>query len=151
MVRYLTKRAVSSLVALALFVTFMFFATEIMIPHDYTAQFALTCDQECRQALQEELGIDLPLWQRYLNWAGRLLSGDLGTSFAGVSVTDNLVFVVPYTLLLYLVGTVISFQLGMWLGKVTGWRGPGFLSSSAVLTSITFYTMFPPWLAFLVR
>jgi peptide/nickel transport system permease protein len=150
MLAYLLRRALASLVALALFVTFMFFVTEIMIPNDFTVQFSLECNRACREAMREELGIDLPLGQRYLNWMGRLLHGNLGMSLYGEPVVERLKRVVPYTLLVFFIGSVIAFQVGLWLGKATGWRGPGFLSGTAVVASIGFYTMFPPWLAFLV-
>ncbi len=42
MIRYLLNRALSALIALFLFLTFMFFITGIMIPYDWTVQFALT-------------------------------------------------------------------------------------------------------------
>ena len=32
--------------------------------------------------LRQSYGLDLPAWQQYLNWAGGLLHGDLGYSFA---------------------------------------------------------------------
>src|ERR1700730_2883766 len=32
--------------------------------------------------LEAQYGFDLPLWQQYLYWAGGLLHGDLGYSFA---------------------------------------------------------------------
>jgi peptide/nickel transport system permease protein len=150
MIGYLSKRAVASLAALLVFLTFMFFVTETIIPGDYTTQFVLTMDRDSRAELAEELGIDLPLWQRYLNWLGRLFSGNLGMSFRGDSVTERLMGLIPYTLLVFVTGTAIAFVFGLWLGRVTAWRGPGFLSSSAVFGSVALYTTFPPWLAFLV-
>jgi peptide/nickel transport system permease protein len=148
--RYLLKRALSSLVALFLFVTFMFFAVEILIPNDFTVQYAQDLNQAQREKIKQALGIDLPLGQRYLHWIRNLLSGDLGTSFYGGPVAETLRALLPYTLLIFFTGTIIAFQLGLWLGKVTGWRGPGLLSSSMTLGAISLYTAFPPWLAFLV-
>ena len=31
--------------------------------------------------LEKELGLNLPIWQQYLNWIGGLLHGDLGYSY----------------------------------------------------------------------
>jgi peptide/nickel transport system permease protein len=150
MIRYLSKRALSSLIALFLFLTFMFFATEIMIPHDFTVQFSLSLNREQREELRHELGLDLPLWERYLHWLRRTLNGSLGTSLYGAPVVEVLKHMLPYTLLVFFSGTVIAFLFGQWLGKVVAWRGSGFLSSSATLSAIALYTSFPPWLAFLV-
>ncbi len=150
MIRYLSKRALSSLVALFLFLTFMFFATEIMIPHDFTVQFSLALNREQREELRHELGLDLPLWERYLHWLRRTLNGSLGTSLYGAPVIEVLKRMLPYTLLVFFSGTVIAFLFGQWLGKVVAWRGSGLLSSSATFSAIALYTSFPPWLAFLV-
>ena len=61
MVRYLARRLFSSLVSLLIFLTLVFFLTEIMIPHDFTVQFALTMNRSAREQLQQELGLDRPL------------------------------------------------------------------------------------------
>lgn len=61
MIRYLAKQAVSSFIALFLFLTFMFFYAEIMIAHDYTVQFAMIYNRQQRQQIQEELGLNRPL------------------------------------------------------------------------------------------
>lgn len=150
MIRYLSKRALSSLIALFLFLTFMFFVTEIMIPGDFTTQFALSHNREQREEMRHELGLDLPLWERYLHWLRRTLNGNLGTSLYGPPVIEVLKRMMPYTLLVFFTGTVIAFLFGQWLGKLVAWRGSGLLSSSATFSAIALYTSFPPWLAFLV-
>ena len=150
MIRYLSKRALSSLIALFLFLTFMFFVAEIMIPHDFTVQFGMTYTREQREQMQQELGLNLPLWQRYLNWVRRLISGSLGTSFYGSPVVEVLKAFLPPTLLIFVTGTGIAFVFGQWLGKLTAWRGSGWLSNSATFSAIALYTTFPPWLAFLM-
>ena len=47
-------------------------------------------------------GLDVPLWEQYLNFWGRLLQGDLGRSvyLAGRPVTDVIMAALPYTLAL---------------------------------------------------
>ena len=150
MIRYLAKRFLSSLVALFLFLTLMFFVAQIIIPTDFTTQFALMMNQEAREELAQELGIDRPLWEQYCNWLRLLGSGSLGTSFYGYPVIEALEALLPYTLLLFLPGTLIAFTFGRWLGKVIAWRGPGLVASSATFGAITLYTTFPPWLAFLM-
>jgi len=150
MTRYLAKRTLSSLIALFLFLTFMFFYTEVMIAHDFTPQFAMIYNRAQRAQMQEELGLDRPLWERYLNWAQRLLHGSLGTSYNGFPVVGYLKQLIPPTLLVFFTGTLIAFLLGQWLGKVVAWRGSGLLSSSLTFSAIALYTTFPPWLGFLM-
>lgn len=148
--KYLLKRLFSSFVALFFFLTFMFFVAQIIVPTDFTTQFALSLNRERREKLAAELGIDQPLWTRYIAWFGRLLHGNLGTSFYGYPVLDQLKSLIPYTLLVFLTGTMIAFLLGKWLGKVTAWRGSGLFSGTLTFSAISLYTSFPPWLSFLI-
>lgn len=148
MSRYITRRMLSSLVALVLFLTILFFVTEVMIPGDFTYQYLMT--RGAREALQRRLGLDLPLWQRYYYWLRTVLSGSLGRSLYGFPVGEYLKVLIPPTLLVFVMGAGLAFLLGQWLGKVTGWRGPGFLSSSTTFSAIVLHASFPPWLAYLV-
>jgi peptide/nickel transport system permease protein len=150
MTRYLLKRALSSVISLFIFLTFVFFATAIIIPHDFDVQFALFMSRTERDAMREELGIDQPIWVQYAKWVGRLVRGSLGTSFYGFPVAGFLKSLLAPTLLIFLTGTYISFVLGQWLGKATAWKGPGWFSSSVTFSAITLYTSFPPLLSFLI-
>jgi len=150
MTKYLIKRTISSIISLFLFLTFMFFVMQIMIPTDFTTQFSLILNRQQREQLKQELGIDRPLWERYLDWANRLLRGSLGTSFYGYPVVNELKRLIPKTLLIFLSGTTASFFFGQWLGKKAAWKGPGWFSNLTTFASITLYTSFPPLLAFLL-
>lgn len=160
MLHYLSKRALSSLIALFLFVSFMFFVTEIMIPGDFSTQFTEQLSPQQRAEIQRALGLDIALGQRYLNWLQDVLCGNLGVSLYGPSVWDVLTETLPYTLLVFFLGTIIAFQLGQKLGRLIAWpvksNHPWLavtrksLSDGIALGAVLFYTTFPPWLAFLV-
>src|SRR6266478_9954205 len=40
--------------------------------------------------MRHQLGLDLPLWQQYLHYMGKLLSGDLGRSIFGSEPVSKL-------------------------------------------------------------
>lgn len=150
MARYLARQGLLSLVKLFVFITFMFFFVQLMMPGDFVDQFSLSLDTSQREVLREQLGLDLPIWQRYVKWLQLLITLDLGESFYGQPVIDVFKNVVPPTLLIFFVGTAIAFMLGLWLGKRTAWRGTGFISRLTTLGGITLFTSFPPWLAWLI-
>ena len=150
MARYLIRQAVLSLVKLFLFATMMFLFIQLLIPGDWVDQFSLFLSGEQEEALRAELGLNLPIWERYLDWLRKLITLDLGNSFTGERIADVLNAVIPPTLFVFVIGTVLAFLIGMWLGKRTAWRGSGFLSSVTTLGGITLFTSFPPWLAFLM-
>jgi len=79
-----------------------------------------------------QLGLDRPPLERFVEWFGALLGGDLGTSFrAGMPVTDMLAQRVPATLSVVLGGMVVALVLGVGAGVFTGTR-PGTLADRLV-------------------
>jgi peptide/nickel transport system permease protein len=88
-------------------------------------------------ALRAELGLDRPWLQRYLDWAGGLLHGDLGTSLisgrpVGAVIGDRL----GNTLLLAGIATTLllplAIGLGIWSALRAGGRGDRAVSVSAI-------------------
>jgi peptide/nickel transport system permease protein len=53
------------------------------VPGDVVGQMlGQSSDPTAAQALREFFGLDQPAWRQYLRWLGRLLTGDLGQSWA---------------------------------------------------------------------
>jgi peptide/nickel transport system permease protein len=147
--RFLLKRVLWGIVTLILFQTLIFFIANILIPGDWVTQFSQFLTPEQRAEMRHQLGLDLPLWQQYVRWLGNFLRGNLGTSMSGLTIVAILKDVMPPTLIVFVPGTLLSFAIGHWLGKVSAWkRGPA--SSTATLASILLFTSFPAWLGFLV-
>lgn len=154
MIRFIIRRLASGLMVLFLFQTAVFFLVQLILPGDFVSHLALGLTNEGSAQLRRQLGLDLPIWQRYLQWIANLLKGDLGYSYSfagrGRSVMAELGEALPPSILVFGLGTIIAFLLGQWLGRISAWRGSGLLSKSITFSSITLYTSFPPWLAFLV-
>ena len=81
MIKTILKR-LGLLVVTLLLVTILAFVAFSILPGDPTTSI-LGVDATAEQiaALRERLGLDLSLWQRYLNWLGGLFTGDLGGSY----------------------------------------------------------------------
>ncbi|RSS58162.1 ABC transporter permease [Streptomyces sp. WAC06614] len=77
-----------------------------------------------RAARRHLLGLDRPLWERFLDWMTALPSGDLGTSAHGRPVTELLTDPFPNTLLLggtaFVLTVVLSLGLGCWAAARPG-------------------------------
>ncbi len=70
------------LVVTLLLVTILAFVAFSILPGDPTTSIlGVDATDEQIAALRDRLGLDLPLWQRYLDWVGGLLTGDLGESY----------------------------------------------------------------------
>jgi peptide/nickel transport system permease protein len=83
-------------------------------------------------ALNSELGLDRPVWDRYLDWLGGFVTGDWGTSpVLGVPVADVLLDALGKSVALALVAFVISAPVAWWLGTWAG-RRPGSRADRAI-------------------
>ncbi len=93
------------------------------------------------QALREKLGLNLPLWQQYLNYMSGIVRGDLGESlFFQQPVSELIASRFPYTLQLtlmaLLIAVLIAFPLGMWAALRAG-KWPDHLSMSISLIGMS--------------
>ena len=148
MTRYIAGRLFAGLVTLVIFVTILFFMAEVLIPGDYVTQFTFGMSPQDRAALRAELGLDQPLFSRYLAYMAGLARGDLGETGGGGSVIDALIAFLPWTLLIFVFAMAIAFPIGHRLGKIAGWRDgtPG--AAGLTMASVGLYTVFPPLLVF---
>jgi peptide/nickel transport system permease protein len=69
-------------------------------------------------ALTHQLGLDRPSWQRYLEWIGGLLSGDLGVSYAYSTPVSELIMgglaiSLPLAVMAMVLTVVIALSLGV--------------------------------------
>ncbi|MFF2481071.1 ABC transporter permease subunit [Paenibacillus sp. NPDC058071] len=72
------------------------------------------------QGIQEQLGLNLPLWQQYINYMGDLLKGDLGQSIrSGLPVTEMLASRIMPTIWLTLLSMVWATVLGLAIGIIS--------------------------------
>jgi len=95
-------------------------------------------------------GLDLPVWQQYLNYWGSLLSGDLGVSIwlFPSPVEDVIARAVPFTLALMLPAILLSWVAGNWMGALAArrkWLDNTVLPASYLLTATPYM-----WLAILL-
>jgi peptide/nickel transport system permease protein len=69
-------------------------------------------------------GMDVPIWQQYLNFWGALLHGDLGISvfLFPTSVTTVIANAIPYTLALLVPSIALSWIAGNWFGAFAARR-----------------------------
>ncbi|RCV50100.1 ABC transporter permease [Marinitenerispora sediminis] len=95
-------------------------------------------------------GLDVPVWQQYLNFWGSLLRGDLGTSMwlFPRPVTEILAGAVPYSLALLVPAILLSWYAGNKLGAAAArgrWLDNTVLPLGYLLTAMPYM-----WLALLL-
>src|ERR1700739_4833335 len=81
MLAFLARR-VSYLVPVLLAVSLLTFLIASLLPGDLA--YVILGDQATPEkvaALRHDMGLDQPVWWRYLGWLGHVLEGDFGRSF----------------------------------------------------------------------
>ncbi|MCE8007691.1 ABC transporter permease [Aestuariivita sp.] len=128
MLRYTLKRLVSLIISLAIASLVIFFVIEVA-PGD-PAQFmlGLNAQPDTVAALRAELGLDVPKWERYLNWVGGMLAGDFGTSYTyrtpvAEMIADRLWVSLPLALYALTLSTLIAFPAGIYAAARHGHPG----------------------------
>jgi ABC-type dipeptide/oligopeptide/nickel transport system permease component len=76
--------------------------------------------------IREQLGLNLPLWQQYLGFLGRVVRGDFGISTrTGAPVAQEIITRVPYTAELAFASLVLAIALGVTAGVLASTRRTG--------------------------
>lgn len=98
---------------------------------------------------------DVPLFQRYANWLGGLLRGDLGvttgTNKSMTPVWEELGNRIPISLRLVLLGTIIGTALGVLLGMVSAVRRHSIGDRATTLLSFVVLALPTPVIILIVQ
>lgn len=127
MVNYVLKRIAQGVLVLFI-LSVLVFAAVRFLPGDPMLLYATggslkDLTPEALEAARHEWGLDLPIWQQYINWIVGVFHGDLGTSiFFRESVTKLIGERLPTTLYLGITAFVLSSVLGILAGIVSAMR-----------------------------
>jgi peptide/nickel transport system permease protein len=153
MVKFISKRLVQMFLLFVIFLTVLFFLLEAQ-PGDLSQQYIGNPDipPEAKAILAERLGLDQPLWGRYMSYMRNFFTGDLGVALSQypTSVSSLIVERLPRTLVLFLSATLLAYYLGFVTGKVLAWRRGKATEYMLTLGGVGLYTVFYPWFALLM-
>ncbi|TDD49815.1 ABC transporter permease [Nonomuraea terrae] len=132
------------LVVVLLVVTFLSYALLNLLPGDPVTQIlGMSATEESREQLRRELGLDQPLFVRYLDWLGGLLTGDFGESYiTRMSVGAELAERLPVTLELLIAAEIVALGLAVPLGVAAARRAGRALDQA--LTALSFALLSTP-------
>ncbi|WP_435361968.1 ABC transporter permease [Haloarchaeobius sp. DFWS5] len=120
---YLVRRTGFMFVTLLL-VTVITFAVTNILPGD-VALIILgpNASEEKIQALQQQLGLNKPLYAQYFDWLTGLVTGDMGQSLRfGEPVSALVVERLPRSMLLAVAATLVAVVLSLPLGVIAAYR-----------------------------
>ena len=129
---WLARRMVSGVGTVLLISVLVFLAVRLLPSDPARVILGPGAPEASLQALREQLGLHLPLWQQYLQWLGAALKGDLGisldsqvavTQLLGQRFANSLALLVPVALcdlLLALgLGTLLALYRDRWIDRLT--------------------------------
>ena len=151
--RYLLVRLGQNVLTFFLFLTIVFILVDAQ-PGDYGNQFLndprLTPEQ--RQTIRAQMGLDEPVFTRYITWISNAVQGDFGISYSNYPrpVLDVIAERAPRTIVLFLSATILSYYLGFATGKMLAWRRGGWGEYGATVGGVALYTVFLPWFALMM-
>lgn len=128
MLRYTLARALSLVISLAVASLVIFLAIEV-VPGDPAAfMLGLNAEADTIAVLREQLGLDVPKYQRYLNWVGGMLHGDFGTSYTyrtdvAQMINDRMWVSLPLAFYALALSTLIAFPAGIFAASRRGKLG----------------------------
>lgn len=144
-------------------VSLIIFSSIEFLPGDFgEAVLGQAALPETVQAFRDELGLDLPLHERYFSWLGGVLTGDMGNSFSGRgstggdqsrAVIDLIAPRLANTLFLASMAAIIAVPLSLFLGITAAlYRNSIYdrVVNAVTLTTISFPEFFVAYLLILV-
>lgn len=145
---FLTRKLGTLLLSFA-FLVVVTFSIVLLIPGD-AARAAAGPDAslEVVEATRQSLGLNEPVWRRFLNYVGDIFSGTLGTSFRVGTVGEQIAVRAPYTLIVagsaILITLILAFVLGVGVTVLTrdgrrAWLAQVFSWVTAVVDAIPVY------------
>lgn len=120
--KYIVKRVALGLLSIFIVATLTFLLMNLVPGGPFVAEKSIS--KAAQEALAAKYGLDKPFFQRYLNYMGGLLKGDMGLSLRqrGRTVSDIIFSKLPVSMRLAGVAVAVSLLLGIPLGCLSAYN-----------------------------
>jgi ABC-type dipeptide/oligopeptide/nickel transport system permease component len=123
MIRHIGRRLLLAIPTLLAVFTIIFIIVRVAPGDPAVAALGDYASAEAVEALRARMGLNEPLWKQYVTFLGDLTRGDLGRSLISQKpVSEQIAFVLPYTLELTTASILIGLVLGIPTGVITAIR-----------------------------
>lgn len=151
MVQFIARRLLA-LIPVLLGVSIIVFSLIRLIPGDpVVVMLGEKARVEDVERVREQLGFNRSIYVQYLEWMGRVLRGDLGTSIINhTPVMDELKYRITATLEMILLGMIIGIIVGVSIGILSALRRNSWLDLVATVGALLGVSMPVYWLALIL-
>jgi peptide/nickel transport system permease protein len=128
MTLFLLKRIAIGLVTLLVASMIVLSVMEILPGDPARLMLGMNATPEALDALREQMGLNAPVVERYISWAGGMLTGDFGRSFTYRApvidlIAERAVVSVPLALIALTLSTAIAIPVGIFAAARRGKLG----------------------------
>jgi oligopeptide transport system permease protein len=102
-------------------------------------------------AFTHKLGLDLPWYEQYFDYMGKLLTGNFGETMAGRQVIDVIGEALPVTIRLALMAFAIEIVFGVGIGLLAGLKRGKFADKSTLVFTLILISIPVPVLGYLFQ
>lgn len=150
MTKFVARRSIEIVITLFLIAT-LTFALFRMMPSDPVGLMVHPLwTPEMKQRQRELWGLDKTYTEQYIIFMKNMLRGEFGTSFfLQEDVYSIIKERLPPTILLFTSMNVLSFSLGMYIGRIIAWRRRGKLEYGSTVLGMFFFSMPVFWIGLL--
>lgn len=151
MYKYVVKR-ILMMIPVILGVSLLVFFVLKMTPGDPARIVAGSeADDAAVEQIREELGLNKPLPQQYIDYMLGLLRGDMGNSYTtGKTVIGEIIARMPTTFILAFAGVLVAVVIGIPLGIVSATKQYSILDNISTLFALTGVAMPNFWLGLML-
>lgn len=91
---------------------------------------------EVIEQIRQQYNLDKPVIVQYVLWIGGLFTGDLGTTYSGRPVLDELIRAFPITARLAVLALLFEAVVGITVGLIAGLRKGGIFDNVSLIVSL---------------
>lgn len=138
--RFVVRRLLLTLPVILAMSVFVFLMIRLVPGDPVRTMLGFRATESNVAVVREQLGLDLPIIQQYVSWAGGVITGDLGRDFiSDAPISELLAQRLPVTLELTILAMGLAVLIGVPLGVLAATRGPwtGRTTSAFVVSAIS--------------
>lgn len=125
MAPFLARKAASFVLTLVLASIVIFFMLAIVPGDPARLMLGINASEDAIAALREQMGLNAPAWQRYLDWAFGMLRGDFGNSLTysvpvSELIAERMVVSLPLAGIALALSTAIAIPVGVFAAARRG-------------------------------
>ena len=142
MIQLILKRVALGILTLLLVSALIFAGTQLLPGDVASAILGQNATPESLAALRQDLGLDLPAWQRYLSWLHGFVTGDLGMSLANRQPVADLLWPrFGNTMALAAYAAVVSVPIAVLLGLAAAVRRGSLFDRTINIVALAFVSL----------